>query len=203
MGLLPVVKDVLLQLLFSLMPFVAYNIYYGKLTTNYSRSFIMVICSLCLLLSMTFASSVQSGLIFDVRYVIIFFGMLFGGIETGAILLVEFLIYRLYIGGSGMVDAIIILVFTFPLSVLLSLMYQRSKHKLWIVFIAGISFSFIPLIVIYLTKPDYIMEYFLFNILAIPVTNSLGIWLLVTLFNKSVSDKELSCGISKMKKPRP
>ncbi|MGG3283118.1 ATP-binding protein [Paenibacillus solani] len=188
---MPVVKDVLLQLLFSLMPFVAYNIYYGKLTTNYSRSFIMVICSLCLLLSMTFASSVESGLIFDVRYVIIFFGMLFGGVETGAILLVEFLIYRLYIGGSGMVDAIMILVFTFPLSVLLSLMYQRSKHKVWIVFIAGISFSFIPLIIIYLTKPDYIMEYFLFNILAIPVTNSLGIWLLVTLFNKSVSDKEL------------
>jgi len=190
-GLLPVVKDVLLQLLLALMPFVAYNIYYGKLTTNYSRSFIMVICSLCLLLSMTFSSSVQSGIIFDVRYVIIFFGMLFGGVQTGAILLVEFLIYRLYIGGSGVVDAIIILIFTFPLSVLLSLMYQRSKHKLWIVFIAGISFSFIPLTVLYITKPDYIMEYFIFNMLAIPVTNSLGIWLLVTLFNKSVSDKEL------------
>ena len=62
---------------------------------------------------MTFASSVQSGLIFDVRYVIMFFGMLFGGFLTGAILLVEFLIYRLYIGGSGMIDAIIILIFTF------------------------------------------------------------------------------------------
>lgn len=190
-GLLPVIKDVLLQLLFALMPFVAYNIYYRKLTVNYSRNFIIVICSLCMLLSMTFASSVQSGLIFDVRYVIMFFGMLFGGFTTGVILLVEFLIYRLYIGGVGMIDAVIILIFTYPLSVLLSFLYHRSKYKLWIIFVAGISFSFIPLTVIYITKPDYIMNYFLFNILAIPVTNSLGIWLLVTLFNKSVSDKEL------------
>ncbi|WP_339293479.1 HAMP domain-containing sensor histidine kinase [Paenibacillus sp. FSL W8-0187] len=190
-GLLPVIKDVLLQLLFALMPFVAYNIYYRKLTVNYSRNFIIIICSLCMLLSMTFASSVQSGLIFDVRYVIMFFGMLFGGFATGAILLVEFLIYRLYIGGVGMIDAVIILIFTYPLFVLLSFLYHRSKHKLWIIFVAGISFSLIPLTVLYITKPDYIMNYFLFNILAIPVTNSLGIWLLVTLFNKSVSDKEL------------
>ncbi|KOR90603.1 histidine kinase [Paenibacillus solani] len=188
---MPVIKDVLLQLLFSLMPFVAYNIYYRKLTVNYSRNFIIIICSLCLLLSMTFASSVQSGIIYDVRYVIMFFGMLFGGFATGAILLVEFLIYRLYIGGSGMADAILILILTFPLSVLLSFLYHQSKHKFWIIFITGISFSFIPLIVLYITKTDYVMDNFLFNILAIPVTNSLGIWLLVTLFNKSVSDKEL------------
>lgn len=190
-GLLPVIKDVLLQLLFALMPFVAYNIYYRKLTVNYSRNFIIVICSLCMLLSMTFASSVQSGLIFDVRYVIMFFGILFGGFMTGAILLIEFLIYRLHIGGSGMIDAIIILIITFPLSVLLATLYHKSKHKFWIVFIAGISFSLIPLLVLYITKPDYILNHFIFNVLVMPVHNSLGIWLLVTLFNKSVSDKEL------------
>ncbi|WP_253806014.1 MULTISPECIES: sensor histidine kinase [Paenibacillus] len=185
------IKDVLLQLLFALMPFVAYNIYYRKLTVNYSRNFIILICSLCMLLSMTFASSVQSGLIFDVRYVIMFFGILFGGFMTGAILLIEFLIYRLHIGGSGMIDAIIILIITFPLSVLLATLYHKSKHKFWIVFIAGISFSLIPLLVLYITKPDYILSHFIFNVLVMPVHNSLGIWLLVTLFNKSVSDKEL------------
>ncbi|OOC59452.1 sensor histidine kinase [Paenibacillus ihbetae] len=187
-----VIKDTLLQLLFALMPSVVYSIYYRNLTVNYSRSFIIVICSLCLILSMTFASSVQAGLIFDIRYVIMFFGILFGGLTTGWILLVEFLIYRLYIGGSGVIDAIIILVITFPLSVMLASVYQRTRHRLWIVFTAGISFSVIPLTVLYITKPDYIMNQLLFNILAIPVQNSLGIWLLITLFNKSVTDKELS-----------
>nr|WP_223260614.1 HAMP domain-containing sensor histidine kinase [Paenibacillus ihbetae] len=186
------IKDTLLQLLFALMPSVVYSIYYRNLTVNYSRSFIIVICSLCLILSMTFASSVQAGLIFDIRYVIMFFGILFGGLTTGWILLVEFLIYRLYIGGSGVIDAIIILVITFPLSVMLASVYQRTRHRLWIVFTAGISFSVIPLTVLYITKPDYIMNQLLFNILAIPVQNSLGIWLLITLFNKSVTDKELS-----------
>ncbi|WP_036718786.1 HAMP domain-containing sensor histidine kinase [Paenibacillus sp. JCM 10914] len=189
---MPVIKDILLQLLFALMPFVAYNIYYRNLTVNYSRNFIIFICSLCLLLSMTFPSSVQTGLIFDVRYVIMFFGMLFGGMMTGGILLVEFLFYRLYIGGSGMIDAMIILVITFPLSAMLAFLYHKSRHKLWIIFIAGISFSCIPLIVLYTTKPDYILNHLIFNILMMPVHNSLGIWLLVTLFNKSVSDKELS-----------
>nr|WP_237087029.1 HAMP domain-containing sensor histidine kinase [Paenibacillus ihbetae] len=186
------IKDTLLQLLFALMPSVVYSIYYRNLTVNYSRSFIIVICSLCLVLSMTFASSAQAGLIFDIRYVIMFFGILFGGLTTGWILLVEFLIYRLYIGGSGVIDAIIILVITFPLSVMLASVYQRTRHRLWIVFTAGISFSVIPLTVLYITKPDYIMNQLLFNILAIPVQNSLGIWLLITLFNKSVTDKELS-----------
>ncbi|CAM3288835.1 LytS/YhcK type 5TM receptor domain-containing protein [Paenibacillus lactis] len=187
--LLTVIKDTLLQFLFALMPSVVYSIYYRNLTVNYSRSFIIVICSLCLILSMTFASSAQAGLIFDIRYVIMFFGILFGGLTTGWILLVEFMIYRLYIGGTGVIDAIIILVVTFPLSVMLASVYQRTRHRLWIVFTAGISFSFIPLTLLYITKPDYIMNHLLFNILAIPVQNSLGIWLLITLFNKSVTDK--------------
>lgn len=185
------IKDILLQLLFALTPFVLYNIYYRNLEVNYSRRFIIFTCSFCLILSMTFPFSVQDGLVFDVRYVIIFFGILFGGVTTGFILLVEFIIYRLYIGGSGTLDAFIILAITFPLSILLSSLYYKIKKKYWITFIAGISFSIIPIIVLYITKPDYILSNVTFNILAMPVHNCLGIWLLITLFNKSVTDKEL------------
>ncbi|MGM1048263.1 MAG: ATP-binding protein [Bacillota bacterium] len=185
------IKDILLQLLFALTPFVLYNIYYRNLEVNYSRRFIIFTCSFCLILSMTFPFSVQDGLVFDVRYVIIFFGILFGGVTTGFILLVEFIIYRSYIGGSGTLDAFIILAITFPLSILLSSLYYKIKKKYWITFIAGISFSIIPIIVLYITKPDYILSNVTFNILAMPVHNCLGIWLLITLFNKSVTDKEL------------
>lgn len=186
------IKDVLLQLLFALTPFVAYNIYYRNLEINYSRRFIVIICSFCLLLSMTFPSSVQSGLIFDVRYVIMFFGILFGGTATGLILLVEFVIYRIYIGGTGMLDSIIILIITFPLSLLLCSLYHKIRKQYLITFIAGVSFSIIPLIILYINKTDYIMAHLSFNILVMPVQNGLGIWLLITLFNKSVTDKELS-----------
>lgn len=185
------IKDILLQLLFALTPFVVYNVYYRNLEVNYSRKFIIFTCSFVLLLSMTFASSVQEGLIFDVRYVIIFFGILFGGLTTGFILLVEFIIYRIYLGGSGIWDAMIILAVTFPLSIFLKSLYHNARKKYWITFIAGISFSLIPIIVLYITKPDYILSNITFYFLVMPVHNCLGVWLLITLFNKSVTDKEL------------
>lgn len=139
---------------------------------------------------MIFASSTAAGFIFDVRYVIIFFGILFGGVISGFILLGEFIAFRMYIGGAGTLDALIIQAITFPLSIFLGSLYHKMRKKHIITFIAGISFSFIPLVALYINQPNYVVTYFSFNILVMPVQNSLGIWLLITLFNKSVSDKE-------------
>lgn len=185
------IKDLLLQLFFALIPFVLYNVYYRDKAVNYSKKFIIVVSSLCLILSMTFPSSIAEGIFFDVRYVIIFFGLVFGGKITGFILLVEFVLYRLYLGGVGTSSAMIILAITFPLALLFNKMYHETKNKLLSTFIAGISFSVIPMLVLYINMSAYVMEYIAFNILLMPVHNSLGIWLLITLFNKSVSDKEL------------
>ena len=185
------IKGMLLQLLFALMPFVVYNVYYRNLEANYSRRFIIITCSFCLLLSMTFPSSIQEGIIFDVRYVIMFFGILFGGLWTGFIIFAEFAVYRLYIGGSGAIDAMIIMSLTFILCILLCSLYYKVERRHLITFVAGISFSILPLIILYINKTEYLVEHLSFNILVIPVQNSLGIWLLITLFSKSVTDKEL------------
>ncbi|MDQ0899600.1 HAMP domain-containing sensor histidine kinase [Paenibacillus sp. V4I7] len=186
------IKDVLLQLLFALTPFVLYNIYYHDKTANYSKRFINITCMICLFMSMTFHSSVQNGIIFDIRYVIMFFGMVYGGMTTGLILLVEFVLYRVLIGGQGLFSAMIILVISFNLSVLLAILYRRrSEYRNLITFLAGLSFSVIPICVMYVTERKYIVENLTFNILAMPVQNFLGIWLLISLFNKAVSDKQL------------
>ncbi|MCY9691745.1 sensor histidine kinase [Paenibacillus alginolyticus] len=186
------IKEVLLQLLFALVPFVLYNIYYRNKTANYSKQFITITCMICLFMSMTFHSSVLNGIIFDIRYVIMFFGMVFGGMTTGLILLVEFLSYRILIGGKGLFSAMIILVITFNLSVLLSILYRRrAKYRKLITFLAGLSFSVIPICVLFVIEPKYVVEHLTFNFLALPIQNSLGIWLLISLFNKAVSDKQL------------
>ncbi|NMO95168.1 sensor histidine kinase [Paenibacillus lemnae] len=184
-------KDILLQLLFALMPFVMYNVYYRNLEVNYSRQFIMITCSISLGMSMTFPSSMVEGLFFDVRYVIMYFGLMFGGLLTGLILLIEFSIYRLYLGGTGAADALLTMAITFPLSILLCSLYHKVKQKQLVTVMAGISFSALPLTFLYIHEPDYVFRYLSFNILAIPVQNFIGIWLLVTLFTKSVTDKEL------------
>ena len=186
-----ILKEILMQLFFALAPFVIYNIYYRDKIRNYSRSFIIITSSVCLFLSMTFASSAVDGFIFDIRYVIMFFALVYGGIQTGLILLVEFVIYRLYLGGEGKWIAMVILICTFPLSILLYKMYKNTQRKSLITFIAGIFFSIIPLILTYQYNSNYVIEHLTFHIFVNPVQNSIGIWLLMSLFNKSVSDKEI------------
>ncbi|TFE26679.1 sensor histidine kinase [Cohnella luojiensis] len=186
------IKDVLLQLLFALTPFVLFNIYYRDKAVNYSKHFINVTCVICLFLSMTFPSSVQDGIIFDIRYVIMFFGMIFGGMVTGIILLIEFVTYRFIVGGDGLFSAMVIVAITYNLSILLSILFRkRPENQNLITFIAGISFSVIPISVMLVTQNNYVMENLTFNILVMPVQNSLGVWLLISLFNKAVSDKQL------------
>lgn len=141
---------------------------------------------------MTFPASIQDGIIFDIRYVIMFFGMVYGGITTGVFLIVEFLVYRLLIGGQGLFSAIIILSITFSLSALLSNLYRRrSEYRKLITLIAGICFSIIPIGTMFATEYQYTIQHLKFNILVMPVQNFLGIWILISLFNKAVSDKEL------------
>lgn len=190
-GVIILLKGILLQLFIALMPFILFNVYYRDKTQNYSKRFIVITSTLCLFLSMTFASSVKEGIIFDVRYVIMFFGLVFGGLQTGFILLAEFILYRFYLGGEGTWTAMLILMFTFPLSVLFYKLYQNAHRTSLITLSAGIAFSAIPLINVYYHYPNYVLENLAFHILVIPVQNSIGIWLLMSLFNKSISDKEL------------
>src|SRR4030095_1540489 len=85
-----------------------------------------------------------------------------------------------------------IFVITFCLSVLLSIQYQRSpKRRNLITFIAGISFSIIPIAILLIMQFKYLTDHLLFHIFVIFTQNSLSIWLLISLFNKAVSDKQI------------
>jgi two-component system, sporulation sensor kinase B len=102
-----------------------FNIYYRDKTKNYSKSFILITSSLSLILSMTFSLSILPGVIYDARYVMMFFGLVFGGLQTGIILLIEFVIYRFYLGGAGKWVAMISIAITFPVSIIFYKIYQK------------------------------------------------------------------------------
>ncbi len=55
-----------------------------------------------------------------------FFGLVFGGIQTGLLLLLEFIIYRLYLGGEGTWVAVLIIAFTFTFSLFFSQHLQND-----------------------------------------------------------------------------
>jgi two-component system sporulation sensor kinase B len=188
-----IVKEVLLQHFISLMPFVIYNFYYRDKMQNYDRNFILITCAICLFLSMTFAAGVMPGVYYDGRYVMIFFGLLFGGIQTGLTLLLEFVLYRLYIGGEGLVTAFMAMAAAFPLSVLLCWIYQRTRRKSLIIFSSGFIISSIPMIVIYLHPKEFgaMNAVNAVQLFSIPFQNAVSIWALLALFQRAVSDKEL------------
>ncbi|SME98176.1 two-component system, sporulation sensor kinase B [Paenibacillus barengoltzii] len=184
-------KDIILQMFFAHMPFVMYNIFYRDQSRNYSKSFITLSSAICLFLSMTFGASVVHGYFYDIRYTIIFFGMIFGGLQTGFILLAEFLLYRLYIGGDGVFIAIVIMLMTFPGSYLLYRIYNQSEKRSLILLLAGVFFSITPLVAVYLENPVSIIDNLTFHMVVIPMQNLVGCWMLITLFRKAVIEKDL------------
>ncbi|MED2258101.1 MULTISPECIES: ATP-binding protein [Brevibacillus] len=184
-------KEVILQMFFALTPFVLFNIYYRDRMRNYSRAFILVTSSICMFLAMTFATSVSEGVIFDIRHIIVFFALVYGGVRIALVLLIESALYRYYLGGEGIWLALLALVVTFAISLLMYRRYKASYRKTLYIFLTGALFSLVALGLTYLYFPTYVSHHPAYYLFVIPVQNFVGIWLLLSLFSKCVSDKEL------------
>src|SRR5690606_32787228 len=122
------------------------------------------------------------------------------GLQTGFLLLLEFVLYRLYLGGDGAFVSMITMSIAFPISILLYKIYQKTNRKPLIILTAGFIISIIPLATIYIRDPEDVLSHLTFHIFAIPVQNAIGIWVLVGLFQKAVSDKELVIDYAKNEK---
>lgn len=79
----------------------------------------------------------------------------------------------------------------FPMLILLYKMYQKSHRKSLIILMAGIITSIIPLATVYIGNPEDITSDPVFHAFAIPVQYTIGIWVLIPLFQRAVSNKEL------------
>ncbi|SEB42662.1 sensor histidine kinase [Paenibacillus sp. GP183] len=186
-----IIKGVLLQIFISLLPFIMFNVYYKDKTKNYSKKFITGASSLSLILSMTFSLSIMPGVIYDARYVILFFALVFGGLQTGFILLLEFVLYRFCLGGAGKWVGMISIAITFPVSIIFYKIYEKARYyfRISLIFVFGLICSIIPRIVMYLYNPDFITNNLGFNLFIVPALHCFEIWLLIFLFDKAVSDK--------------
>lgn len=186
-----IAKEIMVQFLFVLLPFVGFNVYYRDKTQNYSKNFITVTCMLSLFLAMTFSVNLKAGYFFDARHIIMFFGMIFGGVQTGIILLIEFMAYRLYLGGGGKWIGILVLTCTFVLSICFIPIFKRSNRKWLVSLLAGIVFSVQSVLVLFYFDPTYINSNLYNHLVVVPFFYMAGIGMLTFLFDKAVSDKEL------------
>ncbi|MGZ0050924.1 ATP-binding protein [Brevibacillus gelatini] len=178
-------KEVILQMFFALTPFVLFNIYYRDRMCNYSRSFILVTSSVCVFLAMTFASSAVEGFIF------VFFALIYGGVRIASVVLIESVLYRYYLGGEDTWVAMLMIATAFAISLLIHQRYKASYRKTLYTLLTGALFSLIELGLTYLNFPTHVSHQLAYHVFVIPVQNIVGIWLLMSLFSKCVSDKEL------------
>lgn len=185
------IKHVMLQLFIALLPFILFNVHYRDKLRNYSQKFVIVSSALSLFLAMTFSCSMVDGFFFDVRHIIMYFGVLFGGVRAGCVLLSEFFVYRLYLGGDGLWTGSFIFVCTFFLSLLLRELHKISRRKTFVTCLAGLVLAVHPSLILYLNHPDHVTVYLLEHLLVFPLQYLIGIWLLTTLFQKAVSDKAI------------
>lgn len=108
---MPIVKDILLQLLFITVPVLVYkNVWLDR---NHSRkrslraSLFIVLVSLSVIFCMSFPIHVDQGMRFDLRSIPVIVAILYGGYIPGIVTAVVMLAYRLYLGGDGIAVAFV------------------------------------------------------------------------------------------------
>lgn len=188
---MPGIKEMILQWFLALLPFICYNVYYRNKAHNYSTPFILLTTAISLCLSMTFNREAENGFFYDARYILMFFGLLFGGLRTGFVLLAMFIVYRLYLGGPGVEIAMWSVLVSFPVSVLLARLYRSVKRRQWFFILSAALLSMIPAFMLYLYNLSMLMDNLLFHLLYVPLLNFIGVWLLSSLFQRAVLEKDM------------
>ncbi|USG67044.1 sensor histidine kinase [Brevibacillus ruminantium] len=103
-----IVKDILLQLLIILVPAVLYkSIWLDRMSADHSRGAILLtfLSSMTVLFCMSFPIQVNGDLQYDLRSIPVMGAILYGGTLPGIITSAVMLLYRVYIGGEGVLVA--------------------------------------------------------------------------------------------------
>ncbi|WP_175596904.1 ATP-binding protein [Bacillus sp. MRMR6] len=103
------IEQVSYHILIVLLPFIIYQLFIReeKVDRGKINSKLMLISSICLILTMSNPIQDSEGLLFDFRIVPILFMFLYGGVRPGIALIVIMMGNRLLIGGPGLVITII------------------------------------------------------------------------------------------------
>lgn len=121
-----VVKDLLVNFLFVLLPLfivqMFYLLKYTKQLEHLKEWIVMIFPVLSMVLCMSFPAHIYEGFVIDFRRIPFILGILYGGYRFGFFLMALMLVIRFFVGGSGFYVALII----YPLlTILLSVLAKR------------------------------------------------------------------------------
>lgn len=99
-------ETLLINFLFLLLPVLLYLIFYeNKSYIKKNKKLVVLFSAITIILCMTFPIRLEIGFIFDLRYVPFIIASLFGGYRVALPLYIVINIYRLYIGGDGVLHS--------------------------------------------------------------------------------------------------
>ncbi|WP_247747349.1 HAMP domain-containing sensor histidine kinase [Alkalihalobacillus sp. BA299] len=97
-----VIETLLINLFFLLLPLVIFQIFFESKPTFYNKKLIIILfSSISIILCMTFPIKLDTGFIFDLRYIPFIIAGLFGGYQVTFPLYLVLNGYRFFIGGEG------------------------------------------------------------------------------------------------------
>lgn len=99
-------ETLLLNFLFLLLPVIVFVIFENSVKFI-NKPIMAIISALSMILCMSYPIHIQSGFIFDLRYIPFIFVSLYGGYKYGFLLLIVLNAYRFVIGGEGFVESLL------------------------------------------------------------------------------------------------
>lgn len=87
-----------------------------------------IICSISIVLCMSFSFQVLPGYIFDLRTVPFIIGILYGGLTGGALSAFTLYVFRFYLGGDGVWNVLIVYSIIMVLAFLIVPLYSEMNH---------------------------------------------------------------------------
>ncbi|PLT35117.1 ATP-binding protein [Bacillus sp. V5-8f] len=149
------IQEFLLNMLFIILSIFAYQIFWADhinrikiMTVKRNQFIITLLCSCSLLLCIAFPVSQSTGYFYDLRQIPILIGTFYGGAWIGLVLTGIMVVYRFFLGGSGVLNTI--LFYSAFISIVISVrplfLRYNLRNKLFLVSIIVASMSFFPII---------------------------------------------------------
>lgn len=178
------IHAIIINLFFIIFPLVIYQLFFLRVKNSRRKQyFLFFSCVLVMILCMSFPISATNGhYLFDLRQVPLIIGFLYGGPKTGVLIYLLLILYRVIIGGSGTVGAIVdntlllCILFAFH-----KFFYRAPSHRnkqVLIIILSFANFCITILLFLLIVSNNHSLTFFIDEVKMF-LTQTLALWLCV------------------------
>ena len=139
-GCFPLLETLLINFLFLLMPILVFLLFFENKLHYFNPFISFALAAVSMILCMTFPIPLESGFMFDLRFIPFIIASLFLGYKYTFLLYIILNVYRFLIGGDGLIQSFLISTLIFVLVSICRERFVQVQSYRRIYFIVGTSF---------------------------------------------------------------